>query len=125
VPNGTWVYTGTVEQVVDGDTIDFTLSREFDFGFGVILTQTFKARLRLLDVNTQELHRGTDADKAKGFQAKVDTRKWCDAATGPMDVYTTKTDAFCRYLAEVYRPGDPVSLSKYLLDKGYPPYDKR
>lgn len=120
---GLYQYRAKITNVVDGDTIDATL----DFGFRL----QAEVRLRLVGVNTPELHASDPAVRAAAHAAQAATLEWV-AGGQPIDwpfhIETAKTDAFGRYLADVYRhlPNglgvDPVSLSAYLLALGNPPY---
>lgn len=108
----TW-YRARPLNVVDGDTIDV----EIDVGFHSVRTE----RLRILGVNTPELHAKDPAVRAAAQVAKDFTTNWlatAAASLGPMAmdpsgkdrplgwslmVRTEKTDAFGRYLAQVMR----------------------
>lgn len=97
-------YTAVCTNVVDGDTIDVTI----DVGFKMTTTQ----RVRLIDIDTPE--RGQDGYyDSKEFVAE----RIMDKKVG---LVTHKSDAFGRYLAEVFVPlvddfEEVYSLNELLL----------
>ena len=103
----------------DGDTIDLII----DVGFKM----TTRQRIRLLWVNTPEL-RG--ASKEDGLYWRDLTRQWLkhakDSSTEEwyLQVKTSKSDAFGRYLADIQRKSVTNKyLSSYLLRMGCPKYE--
>ena len=103
----------------DGDTIDLII----DVGFKI----TTRQRVRLLWVNTPEL-RG--ASKEEGLHWRDLTRKWLKHAKDSsneewyLQVETSKSDAFGRYLADIQRVSVTNKyLSSYLLRMGCPKYE--
>lgn len=108
--------------VVDGDTIDV----QIDVGFYLTAVQ----RLRLLGVNTPELHAADPVTRDLAQQARQLTTTWVlDHVHGvpdtgwPYTIRTEKADAFGRYLAVVMcREGH--SLAQALLDAGNPIYKR-
>lgn len=97
-------YEAIVSNVVDGDTIDATLS----LGFYLIA----KLRLRLLGVNCPEMHAH---DPAPGRAAKEYTTA---RLLGKAVVLAThKSDDFGRWLARVTIDG--VDFNRELIDRGY------
>ncbi|MGB1431089.1 MAG: thermonuclease family protein [Flavobacteriaceae bacterium] len=103
----------------DGDTIDLII----DVGFKM----TTRQRIRLLGVNTPEL-RG--ASKEEGLYFRDMTRLWLKDAKNNSDdewylkISTFKSDAFGRYLADVYRESvTNRSLGQYLIRIGCPRYE--
>jgi micrococcal nuclease len=96
IPDHQWVWRARCINVVDGDTIDV----EIDAGFKSVRTE----RIRLLGVNTPEMKKPTYAagQAAKGF-----TTSWIELSSIPVDswpliIQTHKSDAFGRYLADVW-----------------------
>jgi len=59
---------------------------------------TVKERVRVLDIDTPELH---GEDKERGEQAKLFTTDWLNR--GPFEITTCRRDAFGRLLAVVSR----------------------
>lgn len=123
-------YRARITNVVDGDTLD----ADIDCGFHVIRTE----RVRLLGVNTPELRRGTEEEKAAGRAAKTYVEEWVAYIQQPGEpvrktfdpcwvdltdkwpvlLLSAKGDAFGRWLAEVHsRAGD--SLAADLLLAGH------
>lgn len=90
-----YTYKATITSVTDGDTI----SAVVDLGFRM----TTEQRLRLLGVNTPELHAQDPDERRRAQEAKAFT----EAALKGKDVLirTEKADAFGRYLAIVYVDG--------------------
>jgi len=108
LPN--YTYKAKITNVVDGDTID----ADIDVGFRVKMNH----RLRLNSVNTCELHSAVAEERAKAVEAKEFV---INALLGKDVVITTlKSDAFGRYLAEVYYMKGSVQMciNDELLDSG-------
>lgn len=120
-----WVFTWRAfcVRVIDGDTVDLAIDTGFhDFGV---------RRIRLANINCPEVHGAT---KPAGVAATVFTQVWLEAAmayhcvtvavdggltfTWPLQITTKKTDSFDRYVAIVWREGDPISLNDALLASG-------
>ena len=105
-----YTYKAHIDSIVDGDTVDATV----DVGFKM----TAKLRLRLLGVNTAELHSPDPNERKKAADAKL------YAAITLLDqdviIKTQKTDVFGRYLATVYfQVGENwISFNDDLLVKG-------
>jgi endonuclease YncB( thermonuclease family) len=110
-----WTYRCTVRRAVDGDTVDAYI----DAGF---LNYRLE-RLRLLGINTPELHAADPAVRATALQAKAFTEQWLaeHQAHGPSDwpflIRSAKSDAFGRWLADLQCPQEH-SLNQALLDAG-------
>lgn len=110
-----YTYRATVLHVVDGDTVDLTVSLGFDM--------TFKGRFRLVGINTPESY-GPDACDA-GRAAKqylIDTLK-----VGTVVIVKTskdKKEKYGRFLAEVFLVGEggqpaPSSVNQMMIDAGH------
>lgn len=90
-----WEYRATVDKVVDGDTIDFTV----DLGFN---TQT-KIRTRLADVDTHETY-GVGHDTEEFRLGTIETEfveEWLSDAE-KVTIETEKTGKYGRWVAYVY-----------------------
>ncbi len=119
-----WTYRARAVRVIDGDTIDV----EIDQGLHTYRVE----RLRLLGVNTPELHSPVAEVRTAAQDAKALTVQWLsDHLHGltapnewPLLIRTEKADAFCRYLADVYCTQEH-SLTQALLDAGYLPYERK
>ena len=110
MPTQLYAYRARPIRVVDGDTIDVTLS--------LGLHDYRDERLRLLGVNCPEVH---GASKVAGDAATAFTRAWLAMATGdwPLVLVTAKSDEFGRYLATVWRTADGACLNDDLLAAGH------
>lgn len=111
MPGQLWVFRARPVRAVDGDTIDVII----DAGFRSTRTE----RLRLLGVNTPELH---GASRAAGLAAKAYVEAWLAAAGGaawPLVLRTEKSDEFGRYLGRVWRASDGACLNDDLLSSGH------
>src|SRR5574342_702053 len=88
-----YFYKATVVNIVDGDTIDAVI----DVGFKMTTTQ----RLRLLGVDTPEINSKDEALREAARTAKA----WLAEVLlhEAVIIHTVKSDAFGRYLADVYR----------------------
>ena len=121
-----FVYRARLFKVIDGDTIDVIL----DLGFGLQagLDPHLPMRLRLLGVNTRELHSSNPELRKLAKADMLSTVNWLAMAdtlrsgSWPLLIRTQRDDAFGRYLADVYAPPNVQSLSDYLLELGVPPY---
>lgn len=97
-------YSATVVNVVDGDTVDAII----DVGFKM----TTKQRLRLNRINTLEVHDPDPVKRALAMEAK---KYMIDTLLGEkVIVKTQKSDAFGRWLAEVYL--QDVNINSVLLE---------
>lgn len=106
VPLQLYVFNCTVVKVVDGDTLDC----DIDLGLHCHRIE----RVRLLRVNAPEM---TGASREAGLASKKFVEDWL---TGQQVIIKTyKSDAFGRYLAEVWRTSDGASLNDALLDGGW------
>jgi len=101
-----YFYKARVEKVVDGDTIEVTI----DLGFLL----TTRRRLRLLRVNTAEIHAQEDSLRQKAANAK---ERMIELLTGKdILIRTEKADSFGRFLAEVWL--DEMNVNDWLLAEG-------
>lgn len=107
-----YTYTGTVTNVVDGDTFDATI----DLGFYV---QMASIRFRLQGVNTPEIF-GANATP-QGHVAKAFVVDAFARAGNRIVIKSTKSfrgDKYGRWLAEVFVGTDEKSLNQQLLEAG-------
>ncbi len=125
-----WHYRAQVVRVVDGDTIDVLI----DKGFGDYRAE----RLRLLGINTPELHprSGTpeerEAERARAQAAKARVEEL--VAGKEVVLRTSKPDKYGRWLATVFMAEpdsaidkmgrliedlQPVSLNRLLVQEGH------
>lgn len=106
-----YTYRIAIVRVVDGDTVE----ADIDLGFHT----TIRELVRLYDVDTPEVF-GRYAE-ARGKLATAFTTAWLDGQTGLMmdsRVYDPR-GKYGRSLGEIFRPGDPVSLNRALIEAGH------
>jgi len=110
-----YTYRATVLHVVDGDTVDLAVSLGFDM--------TYKARFRLVGINTPESYGPTACDEGRAAkQYLTDTLK-----VGALVIVKTskdKKEKYGRFLAEVFLfdgAGKPLdrSVNQMLVDAGH------
>jgi micrococcal nuclease len=108
-------YKATVLHVVDGDTVDLMVSLGFEM--------TYKARFRLVGINTPESY-GPDACDA-GRAAKqflMDTLK--EGSTVVVKTSKDKKEKYGRFLAEVFMVDAkgvtlPTTVNSLMIEKGH------
>lgn len=93
-------YRATVVRWIDGDTVDLTV----DLGFTVRVLQRF----RLAGVNTPE--RGQS-----GWQAAIDACVAYAAPGAEVEVASTKTDKYGRYLGRITATGKTATINDELV----------
>jgi len=110
-----YTYKATLDRVVDGDTIDVII----DLGFYI----NVKKRLRLLDIDTEELRSSDPVRREKAKQAK---ERVIELLTNSPQIYVEtvmdKTGKYGRLLAYVWyeQPnGMYECLNRQLLSEGY------
>lgn len=109
--NQLFTYRATPVRVIDGDTLEV----DIDLGFRVMIRQ----RLRLLGLNTPELHDKDIELRKRATDARIFVLGWINKAMGtqwPIIVKTAKSDKYGRWLAEVYY-GDEC-LNALLIESG-------
>lgn len=110
-----YTYRVSVDRVIDGDTIDVLI----DVGF---YSTTFK-RLRLLEIDTEEL-RSSDEDrreKAKLAKARVEEILFEEAEQVYIQTEMDAKGKYGRLLAYVWyeKDGDKICLNKQLVEEGF------
>lgn len=105
-----YIYKAKIVNVVDGDTVDAII----DVGFQITMAQ----RLRVNRINTPETNSKDELIKAKALAAREFTSQ--ALLNKEVIVSTRKSDAFGRYLAEIYylENGEQKNLSDVLLTQG-------
>ena len=116
----------TCLRVIGGDTIDVNIRKKHDLGFKMVVEGQTIQRLRLYGVNTPELRprHGTEeervAEKVAARKAKEHVIEMIEGKK--IRIQTYKSDAFGRYLADVWFDlpdgGGEVHLNQDLLDRG-------
>ena len=98
-------FSCVIEKAIDGDTFDVSA----DLGFDI----NIKIRIRILGINSQEMH---DSDKDKkdlAIKAKIEAVKW-NGKRGLVAVY--KKDKYGRWIADLKYDG--VDYAQKMLDLG-------
>lgn len=106
-------YVKSVDNVVDGDTIDVVI----DLGFDIL----FQSRVRLAGIDTPESRTSDKAEKALGLEAKEYLKKNIKAAK-TVTIRTEKMDSsekYGRILGWVYLDGDSESINNKMIKDGY------
>lgn len=112
----------SLENVVDGDTIDVNI----DLGFDVCTKQ----RVRLLGIDTPESRTSDEEEKKFGLLAKKKLKEWCLKAVASekddieIELRCPEADSrgkFGRVLAEVWVREDDVwtNVNKWLVENHY------
>ena len=106
-------YVRTVENVVDGDTIDVLI----DLGFDIL----FQSRVRLAGIDTPESRTSDKAEKVLGLESKEYLKKYLKDAKSVV-IKTEKMDSsekYGRILGWVYVDGDTESINDKMINDGY------
>lgn len=105
----TYNYSGIVNKVIDGDTIDATV----DLGFSVFA----KIRFRLYGIDTPEK---TDKILEVKNLAIVASKFVSDNLTGKsVVIQSVEKDKYGRWLAKVYVGKDQPTINEQLISLGY------
>ena len=118
-------YSAKVIRVVDGDTVYFEVSKEFemlvDFGFHIIEKvhshKSATMSFRLAGINAPEV---VGESKAAGLAAKAELERLL--SLGPIVVRTEKSDKYGRYLAYVNivtDDGSLIDVNQAMVDGGF------
>lgn len=102
-----YVYNATIENVVDGDTVDAVV----DLGFTVLV----KIRFRLYGLDTMETNDKDETKRALGLKAKEFLKD--KLLNVKVTLKSHKTDKYGRWLAEIYLP-DGSNVNNTLLTEG-------
>jgi micrococcal nuclease len=106
-------YVKSVDNVVDGDTIDVVI----DLGFDIL----FQSRVRLAGIDTPESRTSDKAEKVLGLEAKEYLKKHIKAAK-TVTIRTEKMDSsekYGRILGWVYLDGESDSINNKMIKDGY------
>ena len=109
-------YRARCVRVIDGDTADFVL----DLGFHL----TASLRMRLLGVDTPEMHAKDPVERGRAVIAKQYLMQALKPGLSldmdwPLRVRTEKADSFGRWLADVWLADSGVSVNGELLKLGH------
>ena len=106
-------YKATMISNFDGDTATLLV----DLGFGTL----HKISVRLARINCPELHKGNDRDG--GALAMLALRNFLPpGASVLIQTCKDKTEKFGRYVADLFIPGDPVSVNDQMVLNGFAVY---
>jgi micrococcal nuclease len=108
-----WTYSGTLERVVDGDTVFLRVEREVDFGFRRQMRLSSVEEFRLLGIDAPEMHGPT---RAMGRRAR-DELEACLTKILPLKVQTQKSDQYGRWLAKIWV--QDICINDWLIANGY------
>lgn len=113
-----FIFPSQFVRIVDGDTFDAYV----DQGMRNYRTE----RIRLLGINTPELHAKDPIVREAAKEAKQAASIWFGEALAfnpnnkwPLLIETEKDDAFGRYLGIITRNSDGEVLNAYLLANGF------
>ena len=111
-----WLYRAEVVRVIDGDTVDFIL----DLGFDIKVKQ----RIRLLDIDTEELRGGTEESKQRAREAKAFVEeKLNQAEVIYVETFQDARGSFGRYLGIIHITDNTTSftlnLNETLIKEGF------
>lgn len=109
-----YTYRVTVDRVVDGDTVDVLI----DVGFK---TTVFK-RLRLLDLDTEELRDSDPARRVKAYEAKERMEALlAEADRVYVQTYLDSTGKYGRLLANIWVEKDDVltNVNSQMVEEGF------
>lgn len=104
----------SVDRVVDGDTVDFTI----DLGFGVFTKQ----RIRLAGIDTPELRGGTVESKELAKKAKARVEEFLSSGEVFVKTEKDRTGKYGRYLGYIIivkHSGIDFNLNEILVEEGY------
>lgn len=120
-----YIYAGTVERVIDGDTVVLNLIRDVevnaDLGFKLYLDKLplrTQQTLRIIGINAPETRGAADAAPGKLAKAALEHV----LSLGPLMVETVKPDKYGgRYLARitVQAPDGPLDVGAWLVENGH------
>lgn len=105
----TWYFTGRVDRVIDGDTVDIFV----DLGFRAWQ----KVRFRLLGINAPEPKMET---REAGLAAAAYLGELLFADHDEVRLISTKsTDKYGRWLAEIWVGDDQQSINSKMVESGH------
>lgn len=97
-----------VSEVIDGDTFKGDAILPLDIKKGITV--------RVLGLNSPELHKGTDMEKAEGIRAKWKANSLLQGKT--VKITTAGEDKYGRTLADVTLP-DGTNFTKTMIAQGF------
>ncbi len=102
------IYQAKLRNVIDGDTIDL----QVNLGLGFIAN----ARIRLIGIDAPEIFGvGKNTEEFKQGQiAKLAVKEWFFNANEVLRLIAEHRDLYGRWLGEIFKNGNDVSLNMYL-----------
>lgn len=107
-------YEAKIIDIIDGDTVKVELS----LGFNIY----HKITLRLVDINAPETRSLNEQIKKYGLRAKEKLKQYLNEGDGSVVVSTLKPnpeDKYGRVLGILYKEGQPLTASEYMLANSY------
>jgi micrococcal nuclease len=107
-------YKAKILDIIDGDTLKVELS----LGFNIY----HKVSLRLTEINAPELRTLNEEVKRYGLRAKQKLEEYVNNGDGNLIVSTLKPDsrdAYGRVLGTLYKEGQNLTASEYMLANSY------
>lgn len=102
----------SINKIVDGDTIDVTI----DLGFYTYI----RHKVRIVNINSPELHSSSEADRERARKAKEFAEQWFANHKPPsLYVMTKGWDKYGRMLGDFCTKEDLVSFSESALKSGF------
>jgi endonuclease YncB( thermonuclease family) len=101
-------------KILDGDTIEVLI----DLGFHTYIRKT----IRLVDINAPEVRTLNEEVKKYGLRAKEKLEEYLNGGDGNLIVSTLKPDskdAYGRVLGTLYKEGQNLTASEYMLANSY------
>lgn len=103
-------YNAKMEKVIDGDTVVATI----DVGFDLYV----KKYIRLAGINAPELNSTDEVVRAKAAEAKLFLESILPVGS-LFVVNSKKLDPYRRPIAEIYLPGNIISINQQMIDAGH------
>ena len=101
-------------RVIDGYTLEVLI----DCGFNIYLCKM----LRLVDINAPEIRTLNEDIKSYAVRAKEKLEEYINSGDGNLIVTTLKPDSkdiYGRVLGTLYKEGQPLTASEYMLANSY------
>ena len=110
---GNYLYAAKYLGAYDGDSVTLEISKQWDFGFYMKVTESHRIKTRIKGVDTPELRDSRPDWKAAGYLARDKVRKFLEDAQELVFVSLDKPDKYGRALGDIQADGH--SLTEFLL----------
>lgn len=108
-----------VIKVIDGDTISISLDLELKINGNLVKNGIYRFNVRLLGINTEELHSKSINDKHLAIKAKDKLKDLITSCNNKVFIKLYKYDKYGRILGELFsNENDIVSFNDLLLNAG-------